>query len=125
MVFIHSKRLEAAFYPIAVFVNTIPVLVAAGLPRRRRSRSGLQGKPWVKSSLAPGSKVVTEYYDHAGLTPVPRGARLPHGGLRLHDLHRQLGPLAQPISRAAATATLVVCSVLSGNRNFEARVHPR
>ena len=67
------------------------VMVAAGLLAKNAVERGLDRKPWVKSSLAPGSKVVTEYYDKAGLTPVPRGARVPHRRLRLHDLHRELG----------------------------------
>ena len=61
---------------------------------RRRSSAACTRKPWVKSSLAPGSKVVTEYYEQAGLQTLPRRARLPDGRLRLHDVHRQLGPAA-------------------------------
>ena len=68
------------------------VMVGAGLLAKKAVERGLKRKPWVKSSLAPGSKVVTEYYDKAGLTPYLEGARLPHGRLRLHDLHRELGP---------------------------------
>ena len=67
------------------------VMVAAGLLARNAVERGLQRKPWVKSSLAPGSKVVTRYYEQAGLQDVPRPARLQHRRLRLHDVHRQLG----------------------------------
>ena len=70
------------------------VMVAAGLLAKKAVERGLDRKPWVKSSLAPGSRVVTDYYEKAGLTPVPRGARLPHRRLRLHDLHRELRPAA-------------------------------
>ena len=70
------------------------VMVAAGLLAKKAVERGLDRKPWVKSSLAPGSRVVTDYYEKAGLDPVPRGARLPHGRLRLHDLHRELRPAA-------------------------------
>ena len=70
------------------------VMVAAGLLAKKAVERGLDRKPWVKSSLAPGSRVVTDYYEKAGLTPVPRGARLPHGRVRLHDLHRELRPAA-------------------------------
>ena len=70
------------------------VMVGAGLLAKKAVERGLERKPWVKSSLAPGSKVVTEYYDRAGLTPYLERARLPHRRLRLHDLHRQLRPAA-------------------------------
>ena len=66
------------------------VMVGAGLLAKKAVERGLARKPWVKSSLAPGSKVVTEYYDEGGADAVPRGARLPHGRVRLHDLHREL-----------------------------------
>ena len=69
-------------------------MIGAGLLAKKAVERGLTRKPWVKTSLAPGSKVVTEYYEKAGPDAVPRGARLPHGRLRLHDLHRQLGPAA-------------------------------
>ena len=71
------------------------VMVAAGLLAKKAVERGLGRKPWVKTSLAPGSKVVTDYYDRAGLTPLPRGARLPHRRLRLHDLHRELRAVAR------------------------------
>ena len=70
------------------------VMVGAGLLAKKAVERGLHRKPWVKSSLAPGSKVVTEYYEQAGLDRVPRRARLQHRRLRLHDVHRQLRPAA-------------------------------
>ena len=66
------------------------VMVGAGLLAKKAVERGLRSKPWVKTSLAPGSKVVTEYYDTRRADAVPRAARLPHRRLRLHDLHRQL-----------------------------------
>ena len=65
------------------------VMIAAGLLAKKAVERGLTRQPWVKTSLAPGSKVVTEYLRRPGLTAVPRAARLQPGRLRLHDLHRQ------------------------------------
>ena len=93
--------------------------------RRRRSSAGFTRKPWVKTSLAPGSKVVTDYLERAGLTDRSRAARLQSRRLRLHHLHRQLGAAARGRLRGGHRSDdLVVCSVLSGNRNFEGRIHP-
>ena len=89
------------------------VMVAAGLLAKKAVERGLDRKPWVKSSLAPGSKVVTEYFERAGPDAVPRGARLPHRRLRLHDLHRELGPAARSPSRRRsprATSSRAPCS---------------
>ena len=101
------------------------VMVAAGLLAKRAVELGLRRAPWVKTSLAPGSRVVTDYYERAGLQTLPRRARLQHSRLRLHDLHRQLGAAAAGGLAAIAEGDLVACAVLSGNRNFEARIHPR
>ena len=68
------------------------VMVGAGLLAKKAVERGLRRKPWVKTTLAPGSRVVTDYYDRAGLTPYLEQARLRPGRLRLHDLHRQLRP---------------------------------
>ncbi len=75
------------------------VLVAAGLVARKARAKGLKPKPWVKTSLAPGSQVVTEYLDKAGLSRRPRRAGLQPGRLRLHHLHRQLGPARGRLGR--------------------------
>jgi aconitate hydratase len=100
------------------------VLVAAGLLARKALKLGLASKPWVKTSLAPGSRVVTDYLTKAGL---------------LHDLEQlgfytvgygcttcigNSGPLKPEISEAVRSGDVVACAVLSGNRNFEGRVHP-
>jgi aconitate hydratase A / 2-methylisocitrate dehydratase len=100
------------------------VMVGAGLLAKKAVERGLKRKPWVKSSLAPGSKVVTEYYDRAGLTPYLEELGFFTVGYGCTTCIGNSGPLAEPISEAVASGDLVVASVLSGNRNFEARIHP-
>ncbi len=100
------------------------VMVAAGLLAKNALERGLKRKPWVKSSLAPGSKVVTDYYDAAGLTPALEALGFATVGYGCTTCIGNSGPLAEPISRAISDGDLVVCAVLSGNRNFEARIHP-
>jgi aconitate hydratase len=100
------------------------VMVAAGLLARNAVERGLATKPWVKSSLAPGSKVVTEYYDKAGLTPFLEELGFHTVGYGCTTCIGNSGPLPGEISEAIEEGELVVCSVLSGNRNFEARIHP-
>ncbi|MGH3133788.1 MAG: aconitate hydratase [Gaiellaceae bacterium] len=99
------------------------VMVGAGLLAKKAVERGLERKPWVKSSLAPGSKVVTEYYDKAGLTPYLEALGFHTVGYGCTTCIGNSGPLPEPISRAVAEGVLVVCAVLSGNRNFEARIH--
>jgi aconitate hydratase len=100
------------------------VMVAAGLLAKNAVERGLERKPWVKSSLAPGSKVVTEYYDKAGLTPFLESLGFHTVGYGCTTCIGNSGPLPAEISQAIDDGDLVVCSVLSGNRNFEARIHP-
>ncbi|MGH3028840.1 MAG: aconitate hydratase AcnA, partial [Gaiellaceae bacterium] len=100
------------------------VMVAAGLLAKNAVERGLARKPWVKSSLAPGSKVVTEYYDKAGLTPFLEALGFHTVGYGCTTCIGNSGPLPPEISEAVEEGDLVVCSVLSGNRNFEARIHP-
>jgi aconitate hydratase len=100
------------------------VMVAAGLLAKNAVERGLARKPWVKSSLAPGSKVVTEYYDKAGLTPFLEALGFHTVGYGCTTCIGNSGPLPDEISAAVDEGDLVVCSVLSGNRNFEARIHP-
>jgi aconitate hydratase len=100
------------------------VMVAAGLLAKNAVERGLQRKPWVKSSLAPGSRVVTEYYDKAGLTRYLDELGFQTVGYGCTTCIGNSGPLAEPISAAVGEGDLVVCAVLSGNRNFEARIHP-
>jgi aconitate hydratase A / 2-methylisocitrate dehydratase len=100
------------------------VMVAAGLLAKKAAERGLQRKPWVKSSLAPGSKVVTDYYERAGLTSYLEQLGFYTVGYGCTTCIGNSGPLPEPISKAVLNGELVVCSVLSGNRNFEARIHP-
>jgi aconitate hydratase len=100
------------------------VMLAAGLLARNAVERGLERKPWVKSSLAPGSKVVTEYFERAGLTPYLEQLGFHTVGYGCTTCIGNSGPLPEEISAAIGEGDLVVCSVLSGNRNFEARIHP-
>jgi aconitate hydratase len=100
------------------------VMVGAGLLAKKAVERGLQRKPWVKSSLAPGSKVVTEYYERAGLTEYLEQLGFHTVGYGCTTCIGNSGPLPESISKAVTDGELVVCSVLSGNRNFEARIHP-
>src|SRR5438128_10777958 len=99
-------------------------MIGAGLLAKKAVELGLERKPWVKSSLAPGSKVVTEYYDRAGLTPYLEALGFHTVGYGCTTCIGNSGPLPEAISKAIAGGDLVVCAVLSGNRNFEARIHP-
>jgi aconitate hydratase len=100
------------------------VMVGAGLLAKHAIERGLQRKPWVKTSLAPGSKVVTEYYEKAGLDRYLDELGFNTVGYGCTTCIGNSGPLAEEISDAIEEGDLVVCSVLSGNRNFEARIHP-
>ena len=100
------------------------VLVAAGLVARKAHALGLKPKPWVKTSLAPGSQVVTDYLDKAGLTQDLNALGFNLVGYGCTTCIGNSGPLAAPISAAINENDLVAASVLSGNRNFEGRVSP-
>src|SRR5438876_11211450 len=100
------------------------VMVGAGLLAKKAVEHGLRRKPWVESSLAPGSKVVTEYYEKAGLDKYLDELGFNTVGYGCTTCIGNSGPLPEEISRAIADGDLVVCAVLSGNRNFEARIHP-
>ncbi|MFF7107148.1 aconitate hydratase AcnA [Pseudomonas sichuanensis] len=100
------------------------VMMAAGLVAKKAVEKGLQRKPWVKSSLAPGSKVVTDYYEAAGLTPYLDQLGFDLVGYGCTTCIGNSGPLDEAIEQAIGKADLTVASVLSGNRNFEGRVHP-
>ena len=100
------------------------VMLGAALLAKKAVERGLQRKPWVKSSLAPGSRVVTDYYDKAGLTPYLEQLGFNTVGYGCTTCIGNSGPLPESISAAVEEGDLVVCSVLSGNRNFEARIHP-
>ena len=100
------------------------VLVAAGLVARKAREKGLTRKPWVKTSLAPGSQVVTDYLNKAGLTEDLNSIGFNLVGYGCTTCIGNSGPLAQPISNAINENDIVAASVLSGNRNFEGRVSP-
>lgn len=100
------------------------VMMAAGLLAKKAVAKGLQRKPWVKSSLAPGSKVVTDYYDAAGLTPYLNQLGFNLVGYGCTTCIGNSGPLLAPIEQAITEGDLTVAAVLSGNRNFEGRIHP-
>jgi aconitate hydratase len=100
------------------------VLVAAGLLARNAVKQGLKVKPWVKTSLAPGSRVVTDYLVKAGLLQDLEQLGFYTVGYGCTTCIGNSGPLKPEISEAVKTGDVVACSVLSGNRNFEGRVHP-
>ncbi|WP_102960673.1 aconitate hydratase AcnA [Mangrovicella endophytica] len=100
------------------------VLVAAGLLARNANARGLKAKPWVKTSLAPGSQVVTEYLNRAGLQGDLDALGFNLVGYGCTTCIGNSGPLPEPISETINANDLVACSVLSGNRNFEGRVNP-
>ncbi len=100
------------------------VLVAAGLLARNASARGLKSKPWVKTSLAPGSRVVTDYLRKAGLLKELESLGFYTVGYGCTTCIGNSGPLKPEISEAVKSADVIACSVLSGNRNFEGRVHP-
>ncbi len=99
------------------------VMVGAGLLAKKAVEAGLTSKPWVKTSLAPGSKVVTEYLNDAGLTPYLDQLGFELVGYGCTTCIGNSGPLPPAIEAAVDSGNLAVAAVLSGNRNFEARVH--
>ncbi len=100
------------------------VMLAAGLLARKAVEAGLETKPWVKTSLAPGSRVVTEYLDAAGLTPYLDKLGFSLVGFGCTTCIGNSGPLPDEVAEAVTGADLAVVAVLSGNRNFEGRIHP-
>ena len=100
------------------------VMLAAGLVAKKACEKGLRTKPWVKTSLAPGSKVVTEYLYAAGLTPFLNALRFNTVGYGCTTCIGNSGPLPPPIEQAIRDHDLVAAAVLSGNRNFEGRINP-
>ncbi len=100
------------------------VMIAAGLVAKKAAALGLKRKPWVKTSLAPGSKVVTEYLELAELTGALESLGFHNVGYGCTTCIGNSGPLPDPVVNAIHSGDLVVASVLSGNRNFEGRVNP-
>ncbi len=100
------------------------LMIGAGLLAKKAVERGLRSKPWVKTSLAPGSKVVTDYLAAAGLTPFLEKLKFNLVGFGCTTCIGNSGPLAEPIGAAIKENNLVAVAVLSGNRNFEGRIHP-
>ncbi|MEO8122520.1 MAG: aconitate hydratase AcnA [Burkholderiales bacterium] len=99
------------------------VMIGAGLLAKKAVEAGLQAKPWVKTSLAPGSRVVTDYLDKAGLTPYLEKLGFNLVGYGCTTCIGNSGPLPEEVAKAVTAKDLAVASVLSGNRNFEGRIH--
>jgi len=124
----HSEKLTHGSVVIAAITSCTntsnpSVMVAAGLLAKRACEKGLKVKPYVKTSLAPGSRVVTEYLNSAGLTPYLEQLGFHTVGYGCTTCIGNSGPLPEPVSDAVNEGQLVVAAVLSGNRNFEGRVH--
>ncbi|MDP9243077.1 MAG: aconitate hydratase AcnA [Actinomycetota bacterium] len=101
------------------------VMLAAGLLARKAVEAGLETRPWVKTSLAPGSRVVTDYLDQAGLTPYLEKLGFSLVGYGCTTCIGNSGPLPDEVAAAVEERDLAVVAVLSGNRNFEGRIHPQ
>ncbi|HXV47743.1 MAG TPA: aconitate hydratase AcnA [Candidatus Binatia bacterium] len=101
------------------------VLIGAGLLAKKATERGLKAKPWVKTSLAPGSKVVTDYLKESGLMPHLEKLGFYLVGYGCTTCLGNSGPLPEPVSAAVQEGELVAVAVLSGNRNFEGRIHPQ
>jgi aconitate hydratase len=99
------------------------VMIGAGLLAKKAVELGLRRRPWVKTSLAPGSRVVERYLQSAGLAPYLEELGFAPVGFGCTTCIGNSGPLPAPVSRAIAENELVACAILSGNRNFEARIH--
>ncbi|MFO0971924.1 MAG: aconitate hydratase AcnA [Phycisphaerae bacterium] len=124
----HSATLRHGSVVIAAITSCTntsnpAVMMAAGLLAKKAVERGLARKPWVKTSLAPGSRVVSEYLDAAGLTPFLEKLGFHTVGYGCTTCIGNSGPLPTAIEQAVKEADLVVAAVLSGNRNFEGRVH--
>jgi aconitate hydratase len=100
------------------------VMIGAALLAKKAVEKGLQRRPWVKTTLAPGSKVVMDYYERAGLTPYLDKLGFNLVGYGCTTCIGNSGPLPEPVSAAVNESDLAVVSVLSGNRNFEGRINP-
>lgn len=101
------------------------VMIGAGLLAKKAVEKGLERKPWVKTSLAPGSRVVTEYLERSGLTPFLDELGFNLVGYGCTTCIGNSGPLPPPVSKAVADGDVVASAVLSGNRNFEGRINPQ
>ena len=101
------------------------VMIGAGLVAQKAVKRGLKVKPWVKTSLAPGSQVVTDYLKKAGVDKSLDKLGFTLAGYGCTTCIGNSGPLPDPVAKAVTDADLVAAAVISGNRNFEGRVHPQ
>src|ERR1700739_1124196 len=113
-----------AAIPSCTNTSNPSLMLGAGLVAKKAVERGLESKPWVKTSLAPGSKVVTDYLNAAGLTPYLEKLKFNLVGFGCTTCIGNSGPLPEAIGSAIRENSLVAVSVLSGNRNFEGRIHP-
>jgi len=121
---IHDGSVVIAAITSCTNTSNPNVMIGAGLLARKALKKGLNIKPWVKTSLAPGSKVVTDYLTKSGLIHDLEALKFFNTGYGCSSCIGNSGPLPAPITKAVIDNELAVASVLSGNRNFEARVHP-
>jgi aconitate hydratase len=121
---LHNGSVVIAAITSCTNTSNPSVMLAAGLVAKKALERGLDSKPWVKTSLAPGSKVVTDYLVAAGLLPALEKLRFNLVGYGCTTCIGNSGPLPDAVSKAIEKGHLVAVSVLSGNRNFEGRVHP-
>ena len=121
---LHTGAVVIAAITSCTNTSNPSVMMAAGLLAKKAVEKGLKTKPWVKTSLAPGSKVVTEYFDRAKLTPYLEQLGFNLVGYGCTTCIGNSGPLPDPIEQAIKEGDLTVGAVLSGNRNFEGRIHP-
>lgn len=122
---LHDGSIVIAAITSCTNTSNPSVMLGAGLVARKAIEKGLDVRPWVKTSLAPGSKVVTDYLEKAGLMDDLEGLKFHTVGYGCTSCIGNSGPLPAHIAAAVEDNDLVVASVLSGNRNFEARVHPQ
>lgn len=122
---IEMKHGDVVIAAITSCTNTSnpSVMLGAGILARKAVEKGLKVKPYVKTSLAPGSRVVTEYLDEAGLTPYLDQLGFNLVGYGCTTCIGNSGPLPEPVEKAISEGDLIVAGVLSGNRNFEGRIH--
>ena len=126
----HKTEIESGAVVIAAITSCTntsnpSVMLGAGLLAKKAVEKGLQTKPWVKTSLAPGSKVVRDYLEKAGLMPALEQLKFNLVGYGCTTCIGNSGPLPEPVSAAVKKEDLVVAAVLSGNRNFEGRINPQ
>jgi aconitate hydratase len=121
--YLHDGAVVIAAITSCTNTSNPSVMMAAGLLAKKAVEKGLKRKPWVKTSLAPGSRVVTEYYRNAGLIPYMDQLGFHTVGYGCTTCIGNSGPLPQDVSHAITEKQLVVASVLSGNRNFEGRIN--